>query len=203
MSLTRDGERDLVEKVTAISTEQLTIRKQVLEPMKLDLRETRDVALMTKQAFDKHVEDSANNNHCKYPGINEKVAKLDITVSSYGKVGKRVMALVMLFLIPIIGTLVYSVRAEETMRHGIHDNTKASKLLKIQFDDHVAQQKRDISAIIRAIDDVPQEVAKTVNYRDDDELSDEDIEKMVSKLPTTLDKRRARDLLRKIRAVQE
>jgi hypothetical protein len=201
-------------KLVALSTDQKNTRSQVLEPLVKDVREVRDVARSTDQAFRLHLKECEKvdkrvkvleediNHECIHPTIDEDIVRIDTTVNGHGRIGKRVLAIVSMLIIPIICVLIYSVRSEETMKHSIDNNAKMNKVLKIEFLDHKRQQQEDITTIIRAIDGVPQEVVKISNH-DHKELTDDDIEDIVSKLPTLREQRQARSLLRKTRVKQE
>jgi len=201
---------DIGKKLAALSTEQHTTRKQVLEPLALDVREARDQSRSTAQALDTHLKDCEDldsrvgavetNGHggCVQDG---QLSTIKAQVKGNGGKLKWAAAAVGILFLPVMGMLAHSVRAEETMRSGITNNAKATKLVGDRFGVHVAKQQRDMEEIINAIDGVPAKVASKVNGHSD--LTDEDIERIVAKLPSLQERRRARALLRKAQAVSE
>jgi uncharacterized protein YlzI (FlbEa/FlbD family) len=190
-----------------LATEQTNTRTQVLEPLVKDVREVRDTSRGTDQAFRIHlkecerleervtvVEECEIEHECSHE---EDFGRIDESLLGHSRTLKVFVTVAMMLFLPIIGTLIYSVRAEETLRSNVRMNTKTNTEMKTSFDEHVKQQSEDIDALSNAIDGVPNKVATIVNGKV--ELSDEEIEELVSKINSLSERRQARVLLRKLR----
>jgi hypothetical protein len=180
-------------EITKLATAQQTTRDDILKPLVSDMREVRDTSRSTDQAFRIHLKECE-----KFDEQVKEFPKLSTVVDSHTRSGKLMVAVAMLLFIPIISALVYSVRSEATMRSDVSLNATNNIKFQKRFEDHTAKQSIDMDSIMDAIDEVPGEVAIKVNGHD--KMTDGDIEELVSKLPSLYERRRARALLRKIRA---